>query len=359
MLYYLLYSLEGSFSYLRLFKYITFRTALAILTAMLISFLFGGRLIKYLKKFHFGQQVRGEGPKAHYKKVGTPTMGGLLILMSILIPTVLWADILNIYVIILILNCMLFGIIGYLDDYTKIKRRSARGISGRKRFLVEVLISLIIGIVLIGGNYYNTELMFPFFKMIKPNIGWFYLIVIVLVVVGSANAVNLTDGLDGLATGSVLIAGATYMAFAYVAGHAVFSDYLMIAKVPLAGEVTIFCAALVGACIGFLWFNCYPAEVFMGDVGSLALGSSLGLVSVMVKQEFVLVIVGGVFVIEALSVIMQVIYFKMTGGKRIFLMSPLHHHFELKGWNESKVVVRFWILSIIFALMSLTTLKLR
>jgi phospho-N-acetylmuramoyl-pentapeptide-transferase len=359
MLFYLLYGLQGKFSFLRVFRYITFRTALAILTAMAISFLLGPVLIRYLKKLHLGQQVRQEGPKEHYKKAGTPTMGGILILASILVPTLMWADIANIYILILIFTCLVFGLIGFVDDYAKIKKKSASGISGKKRFLIEIAISLLIAVILIGGGYYNTELIVPFFKQIKPDLGWYYLILIILVVVGSANAVNLTDGLDGLATGSVLIAGATYMAFAYVAGHAVFSEYLMIAKVPLAGEITIYCGALVGACIGFLWYNCYPAEVFMGDVGSLALGSSLGVVAVMVKQELVLVIVGGVFVIEALSVMIQVIYFKMTGGLRIFLMSPLHHHFELKGWNENKVVVRFWILSIIFALMSLTTLKLR
>ncbi len=359
MLYYLLYSLQDEISYFRLFKYITFRPVLALLTAMLISFLFGPHLIRYLKKLHLGQQVREEGPKEHYKKAGTPTMGGILIVLSILVPTILWADIFNIYIFLLIVTCIIFSIIGFIDDYSKIRKRSAKGISGKNRFLIEVVISLIIGVIMIGGNFFNTEMIFPFFKMFKPDIGWYYLIMIVLVIVGSANAVNLTDGLDGLATGSVLIAGATYMAFAYVAGHAVFSGYLMIANVPLAGEVTIYCGALVGACIGFLWYNSYPAEVFMGDVGSLALGSSLGLVAVMVKQEIVLVIVGGVFVIEALSVMIQVIYFKMTGGQRLFLMSPLHHHFELKGWSENKVVVRFWILSAIFALMSLTTLKLR
>ncbi|OGF62374.1 MAG: phospho-N-acetylmuramoyl-pentapeptide-transferase [Candidatus Fischerbacteria bacterium RBG_13_37_8] len=359
MLFYLFYSLHETFSYFRVFKYITFRTALAVLSAMLLSFFLGPWLIKRLKKFHLEQQVRDEGPKAHLKKAGTPTMGGLLILLSILLPTLLWADILNLYIIILLATCIIFGGIGFIDDYLKVKKKSSKGLSGKKRFMLEILICLIIGIILVGSGNFDTRMVFPFFKLVTVDLGWFYLIIIVLVLVGSANAVNITDGLDGLATGTVLIAGAAYTAFAYIAGHALFSEYLLVAKVPLAGEITVFCGALIGACIGFLWYNCYPAQLFMGDVGSLTLGSSLGVVAVMVKQELLLILVGGIFVIEALSVIVQVIYFKTTGGKRIFLMSPLHHHFELKGWNESKVVVRFWILAIIFALMSLATLKLR
>lgn len=300
-----------------------------------------------------------EGPKAHYKKEGTPTMGGILIVVSTLVPTILWADLLNLYIILLLCGCMIFSSIGFYDDYLKIKSRSSKGFKGQRRFLIECCISIIIGIILIKSGIFGTNIIFPFIKWYRPDLGWFYLIVVMFAIVGSANAVNLTDGLDGLATGSVLMAAAAYTAFAYIAGHAVFSEYLMVSNVPLAGEVTVYCGSLVGACIGFLWYNCYPAQVFMGDVGSLAIGSSLGIVALLVKQEILLILVGGVFVIEALSVIIQVVYFKVTGGQRIFLMSPLHHHFELKGWSEPKVVIRFWIAALIFALMSLATLKLR
>jgi len=359
MLYYLFYSLHEYVSVFRVFRYITFRTALATLTAMLLCFILGPWLIEKLKKSQIQQYVREEGPKEHYKKEGTPTMGGILIVMSILLPTLLWADLLNPYIIILMGGCLLFSLIGFYDDYCKIKSRSSKGLKGRNRFLLECCIALIVGVIFIKSGLLSTRIIFPFIKWYMPELGWFYLIVIMFAIVGSANAVNLTDGLDGLATGTVLMAGGAYTAFAYIAGNAVFSEYLNVSKVPLAGEVTIFCGSLVGACIGFLWYNCYPAQVFMGDVGSLAIGSSLGIVALMVKQEILLVLVGGVFVVEALSVIIQVVYFKATGGRRIFLMSPLHHHFELKGWSEPKVVIRFWIAALIFALMSLATLKLR
>jgi phospho-N-acetylmuramoyl-pentapeptide-transferase len=359
MLYYLLYTLHDYVSVFRVFRYITFRTALATLTAMLLSFVLGPWLIEKLKKFQIQQYVREEGPQAHYKKEGTPTMGGILIILSILIPTLLWADLLNPYILVVISGCLIFSLIGFYDDYLKIKGRSSKGLKGSRRFMVECIIAIIIGIILIKSGYFSTKIIFPFIKWYTPDIGWLYLIIIMFAIVGSANAVNLTDGLDGLATGTVLMAAAAYTAFAYIAGHATFSEYLNVSKVMLAGEVTVFCGALVGACIGFLWYNCYPAQIFMGDVGSLAIGGSLGIVALMVKQEILLVLVGGVFVIEALSVIMQVLYFKITGGRRIFLMSPLHHHFELKGWQEPKVVIRFWIAALIFALMSLATLKLR
>ncbi len=359
MLYYLLTYLQSNISFLRVFKYITFRTALATLTAMLISFLMGPWIIKKLKQLQIQQQIREEGPKSHYKKAGTPTMGGILILIAILFPTILWANLSNKFIQILIFGCCSFGLIGFFDDYLKITKKSARGLKGKKKFLLQLLCCIVIAFLLLTLGIFKTKMNFPFIKWFQPDIGWYYSIIIILVILGSANAVNLTDGLDGLAAGTVLMAGAAYTAFAYVAGHAIFSNYLKIASVPLAGEITIYCGALVGACIGFLWFNCYPAQVFMGDVGSLPLGSSIGLIALMVKQEILLLLVGGVFVIEALSVISQVLYFKLTNGKRIFLMSPLHHHFELKGWEEPKVVTRFWIIALIFALMSLTTLKLR
>lgn len=359
MLYFLFLSLQSHISFLRVFKYITFRTALATLTAMLISFFMGPWIIKKLKKLQIQQQIREEGPKSHYKKAGTPTMGGILIISAILIATFLWANLSNKFILILIFSCCSFALIGFIDDYLKISKKSAKGLKGKNKFLLQLLCSLIIAVLLLSLGIFKTQMNFPFLKWFKPDIGLYYSLVIILVILGSANAVNLTDGLDGLATGTVLIAGAAYTAFAYIAGHAIFSNYLKVASVPLAGEITIYCGALVGACIGFLWFNCYPAQVFMGDVGSLPLGASIGLIALMVKQEILLVLVGGIFVIEALSVISQVLYFKFTKGKRIFLMAPLHHHFELKGWEEPKVVTRFWIIALIFALMSLTTLKLR
>lgn len=347
---------------LALFQFITFRTAAATITAMLITLLFGGWAIRKLKEFQIGQQIREEGPVSHQTKAGTPTMGGLIILAGVLIPTLLWADLSNHFIWILLFATISFGAIGFLDDYTKVSKRRSLGLSAKHKFGLQILCSVIIGCYLLylarTSDLYNTRLIFPFIKWLEPDIGGWYILLVVLVLVGCSNAVNLTDGLDGLAIGSALIASATYTALAYVSGHFLFSQYLLIAFLRQASEITVFGGALVGACIGFLWYNAYPAEVFMGDVGSLSLGGAIGTMAVLIKQEFLLLIVGGLFVVEALSVIIQVGYYKLT-KKRVFLMAPLHHHFELKGWREPKVIIRFWILAILFMLLSLTTLKLR
>jgi phospho-N-acetylmuramoyl-pentapeptide-transferase len=354
--------LSPEFTGLALFQFITFRTAAATITAMLITLLFGGWAIRKLKEFQIGQQIREEGPASHQIKAGTPTMGGLIILAGVLIPTLLWADLSNHFIWILIFATVSFGTIGFMDDFTKVTKRRSMGLSAKHKFGLQILCSAMIGGYLLYlsryTNLYNTKLIFPFVKWLEPDIGSWYALLVVLVLVGCSNAVNLTDGLDGLAIGSALIASATYTALAYVSGHFLFSQYLLIAFLRQASEITVFGGALVGACIGFLWFNAYPAEVFMGDVGSLSLGGAIGTMAVLIKQEFLLLIVGGLFVIEALSVILQVGYYKMT-KKRIFLMAPLHHHFELKGWREPKVIIRFWILAFLFMLLSLTTLKLR
>jgi phospho-N-acetylmuramoyl-pentapeptide-transferase len=347
---------------LALFQFITFRTAAATITAMLITLIFGGWAIRKLKEFQIGQQIREEGPASHQTKAGTPTMGGLIILAGVLIPTLLWADLSNHFIWILIFATVSFGTIGFLDDYTKVTKRRSLGLTAKHKFGLQILCSMLIGCYLLylsrNTDLYNTRLIFPFFKWLEPDIGSWYILLVVLVLVGCSNAVNLTDGLDGLAIGSALIASATYTALAYVSGHFLFSQYLLIAFLRQASEIVVFGGALVGACIGFLWYNAYPAEVFMGDVGSLSLGGAIGTMAVLIKQEFLLLIVGGLFVLEALSVIIQVGYYKLT-KKRVFLMAPLHHHFELKGWREPKVIIRFWILAFLFMLLSLTTLKLR
>jgi phospho-N-acetylmuramoyl-pentapeptide-transferase len=347
---------------LALFQYITFRTAAATLTAMLITLLFGGWTIRKLKEFQIGQQIRDEGPASHQTKAGTPTMGGLIILAGILVPTLLWADLSNRFIWILLFATTSFAGIGFIDDYTKLTKRRSLGLTGKHKLILQILFSTMIGLFLIylsrTGDSYNTKLIFPFIKWWQPDIGWFYILLVIVVVVGASNAVNLTDGLDGLAIGSALIATAAYTALAYITGHAVFSRYLLIGFLKHAGEITVFGGAMVGSCIGFLWYNAYPAEVFMGDVGSLSLGGAIGTIAILIKQEFLLVIVGGLFVLEALSVIIQVFYFKLT-RKRVFLMAPLHHHFELRGWREPKVIIRFWIIAFLFMLLSLTTLKLR
>lgn len=359
MLYWIL---SPSLTGVALFQYITFRTAASTLTAMLISLLFGGWAIRKLKEFQLNQQIRTEGPTSHHAKAGTPTMGGLIIIAAVLIPTILWADLSNRFIWIVIFTALSFGAIGFMDDYIKISKRRSMGLTVKNKFALQILCSALIGFFLFylsrTTDYYDTRLTFPFIKWWQPELGALYVLLVIMVVVGASNAVNLTDGLDGLAIGSVLIASAAYTALAYISGHAVFSEYLRIAFLKHAGELTVFGGALVGASIGFLWYNAYPAEVFMGDVGSLALGAVIGTIAVLIKQEFLLVIVGGLFVLEALSVIIQVAYFKLT-RKRIFLMAPLHHHFELKGWREPKVIIRFWILAFLFMLLSLTTLKLR
>jgi phospho-N-acetylmuramoyl-pentapeptide-transferase len=361
MLYHLLYPLHPMFSVLNVTRYITFRTAAASLTALAISLLLGPWLIRKLREFQVGQVIRQEGPQTHRTKAGTPTMGGLLILAASLVPTLLWADLTNVYIWIAVLATTGFGAVGFLDDYLKIVRRDHHGLIPRYKMGGQIVVALGVGLALMAlasDNLYSTRLIFPFFKWLIPDLGWFYVPFTVLVLVGASNAVNLTDGLDGLAISTFAIVAAAFTALAYVTGHRILADYLLLVRFAPAGELTIFCGALVGASLGFLWYNSYPAEIFMGDVGSLALGGALGTVAILIKQELLLVIVGGVFVLEALSVIVQVASFKLT-GQRVFRMAPLHHHFELLGWSEPKVITRFVILGIIFALLSLTTLKLR
>ena len=361
MLYYLLPDLAPWIGVLNVTRYITFRTAAASVTALAISLLLGPWMIAKLRAFQIGQVIRQEGPQSHKAKAGTPTMGGLLILAAAVGPTLLWADLANAYVWIAVLATCAFGAVGFADDYLKVSRRSHHGLRPRYKLGLQVLVAVGVGLalmVLAENGLYNTRLIFPFFKNLIPDLGWFYVAFAVLVLVGATNAVNLTDGLDGLAISTFGVAAAAYTALAYVTGHAVLADYLLLVRFAPAGELTVFCGALVGASLGFLWYNSYPAEIFMGDVGSLALGGALGTVAILIKQELLLPIVGGVFVIEALSVILQVACFKLK-GRRIFKMAPLHHHFELSGWSEPKVNTRFLILSVIFALFSLTTLKLR
>ena len=365
MLYHLLFQLvypRTQLAVLNVTRYITFRTAAATLSALAISLAFGPWLIRKLREFQIGQVIRAEGPQTHQHKTGTPTMGGLLILTAALVPTLLWADLTNAYVWIAVLTTAGYGGIGFADDYLKIVRRSHHGLLPRYKMGFQVLIGIGVGVALLVLQHeglYNTRLVFPFFKRLIPDLGWWYLTFAVFVLVAESNAVNLTDGLDGLAISVFAIAAAAYTALAYVTGHRVFAEYLLLVRFPQAAELTVFCGALVGASLGFLWYNSYPAEIFMGDIGSLALGAALGIVAILIKQELLLPIVGGIFVLEALSVVLQVGYFKATGGQRLFRMAPLHHHFELSGWSEPKVITRFVIVGIIFALFSLATLKLR
>jgi phospho-N-acetylmuramoyl-pentapeptide-transferase len=361
MLYHLLYSPSGHIPVLNVIRYITFRTAASSLSALAISLALGPWMVAKLREFQIGQVIRQEGPQTHRPKAGTPTMGGLLILTAALVPTLLWANLTNAYVWIAVLTTTGFGGIGFLDDYLKIVRRSHHGLLPRYKLGFQILIGVAVGGVLLllaHQGQYNTRLVFPFFKRVIPDLGWFYLPFAAFVLTAESNAVNLTDGLDGLAISIFAIAAAAYTALAYVVGNRVLADYLLLSHFSQAAELTIFCGSLVGASLGFLWYNSYPAEIFMGDVGSLALGAALGTVAILIKQELLLVIVGGVFVLEALSVVIQVSWFKTT-GKRVFKMAPLHHHFELIGWSEPKVITRFVIVAIIFALFSLTTLKLR
>ena len=363
MFYLLLPPLAVYFGPLNVVRYITFRTAAASLTALALSLLLGPWLIRKLREFQIGQVIRQEGPQTHRTKAGTPTMGGLLILGSALIPTLLWADLANPYVWIAVLATAGFGAVGFTDDYLKITRRSHHGLIPRYKMGGQILVALCVGlaVLMLASDMpplYSTRLIFPFFKNLIPDLGWFYVVFAIIVLVGATNAVNLTDGLDGLAISTFAVAAAAYTALAYVTGHRELAEYLLLVRFAPAGELTIFCGALVGASLGFLWYNSYPAEIFMGDVGSLGLGGALGTVAILIKQELLLLIVGGIFVLEAGSVIIQVASFKLT-GKRVFKMAPLHHHFELIGWSEPKVIARFLIIGIIFALMSLTTLKLR
>jgi phospho-N-acetylmuramoyl-pentapeptide-transferase len=381
MLYYLLYEvLRRSFSPLNVFRYITIRTVYASLTAMFLALAFGPWLIQKLRQLQIGQYIREEGPEAHQKKAGTPTMGGVLIVLSTAVPTLLWADLSNPFVLLTLFALFGFAAIGFIDDYAKISKQRNLGLTPKKKIYFQVLVSLVVGIallVLATYSAYSTKFVFPFFKRFQPDLvvhslldkSYFdghlwplafvpFLVAIAIVIVGSSNAVNLTDGLDGLAIGCTVIAAGALTVLTYVSSNYRWATYLEIQYIPRVGELTIFCGALVGASLGFLWYNAHPAEIFMGDVGSLSLGGTLGTIAVIIKQEILLFFVGGIFVIEALSVILQVGSFKLR-GKRIFKMAPIHHHFELLGWSESKVIVRFWIAALVFALFALTTLKLR
>lgn len=377
MLYWLLYQrLFSHFPPFRIFRYLTFRTAFASLTALFMGMIVGPAIIKRLREFQIGQYIREEGPKAHQKKAGTPTMGGVLINVAIIVPTLLWADLTNRFVWLAIFATLAFGAIGFADDYLKVVNKRNLGLTARGKLWLQFAAAAIIGIVLVAftpSNQYSTQLMVPFFKNFRPDlvieslrhyphIWWLafapFVAFVMLVVVGSSNAVNLTDGLDGLAIGCTVIAAGALTVLTYVSSHAFFAGYLELQKMPQVAEVTVFCGAMVGAAIGFLWYNAHPAEIFMGDVGSLALGGAIATVAVIIKQELLLPFIGGVFVIEAFSVILQVGSYKLR-KKRIFKMAPIHHHFELVGWSESKIIIRFWIASLVFALFALTTLKLR
>jgi len=358
VLYHLLYPLHELFTFFNVFRYITFRTIYSILTALLISFIIGPWLIKKLRVFQIQQVVREDVPSRHMVKNGTPTMGGSLILAAIVIPTLFWSDLTNPYIWIALLSTLAFGLVGFWDDYKKLRDKKGIGIRARYKFPIQVAIGLVVSFILFNAIDHDSRLIFPFFKKVVPDLGGWYILFGMLVIVGSANAVNLTDGLDGLAIGPVLIASGTFMLFCYLAGNFKFASYLQIPFVKGSGELTIVCGALVGSGLGFLWFNTYPAQVFMGDVGSLSLGAALGTIALITKQEFLLVIVGGIFVIEALSVIIQVLSYQVR-RKRVFRMAPIHHHFELKGWAEPKIIVRFWIIAIILGLIAISTLKLR
>jgi phospho-N-acetylmuramoyl-pentapeptide-transferase len=377
MLYYLLYHVfQRYFSPLNVFRYITVRTVYASLTAMFLALVFGPWLIRKLRELQIGQYIREEGPQGHKKKAGTPTMGGVLIVLSTAVPVLLWADLSNAFVLIALFALLAFAAIGFVDDYAKVSKQRNLGLTAKRKFSLQILISLVVGaslLVLATYSAYSTQLVLPFFKRMHPDLVihslinskqfWPFaflpfLFFVAIVIAGSSNAVNLTDGLDGLAIGCTVIAAGALTVLTYVSSNYRWASYLEIQYIPRVGELTVFCGALVGASLGFLWYNAHPAEVFMGDVGSLSLGGTLGVIAVIIKQEVLLFFVGGVFVIEALSVILQVGSFKLR-GKRIFRMAPIHHHFELLGWSESKVIVRFWIAALVFALFALTTLKLR
>lgn len=358
MLYHILFPLHASFSVFNVFRYITFRTALAILTALVISFFLTPYAISKFNEWKIKSEKREDVPDRHEAKKGTPTMGGFVILVSTIIPTLLWADLWNTYIWLVTFALLSFGAIGFMDDVRKLKHQAGKGISGRTKLSLQILFAFMISIYLYGRPDFITELTIPFFKNATPHLGAFYILLCVFIIVGTSNSVNLTDGLDGLAIGPVLTVCSTFLLFAYLVGNIKFAQYLQIFYVKGAGELTVLCGAMLGAGIGFLWYNAYPAELFMGDTGSLSLGAALATIAVVIKQEVLIVIAGGIFVMEACSVIIQVLSFKWR-GKRVFKMAPIHHHFELKGWNEEKIVVRFWIISIILGLIALTTLKLR
>ncbi len=358
MLYHLFYPLAANVKLFNIFKYLTFRTIYAMITALLVCFVIGPWIIRKLESLQARQVIRTDGPESHLQKQGTPTMGGVMILSAIVIPTLLWADLTNHYVWITLFITVGYGVIGFVDDYKKVVEKNPKGLSPRQKMFWQVLLAGAVAVFLFIKPGFSEQLFFPFFKNFHPDLWIWFIPFTTLVIVGASNAVNLTDGLDGLAIGPVAINAATYMLFAYVAGHATLSAYLQVPRVVGAGELAVVCGAMVGAGLGFLWYNSYPAEVFMGDVGSLALGGALGTIAVLTKQELLLVIVGGVFVVEALSVIFQVGSYKYR-GKRIFRMAPIHHHFELKGVAEPKIIVRFWIITIILALVAISTLKMR
>ncbi|HEU0264958.1 MAG TPA: phospho-N-acetylmuramoyl-pentapeptide-transferase [Geobacterales bacterium] len=357
MLYHLLYPLASSFKFFNIFKYLTFRTIYAIITALIVCYVLGPWIIRRLEGLQARQVIRTDGPESHLKKQGTPTMGGVMILAATLIPTLLWADLTNRYIWTALFIFVGYGAIGFMDDYKKVVEKNTKGLSARQKMFWQFLLAAVAGTFLYWQGF-STQLYLPFFKHAHPDLGVFYILFAMLVIVGASNAVNLTDGLDGLAIGPVTINAGTYLLFAYLAGNAKIAGYLSIPPVAGAGELSVLCGAMVGAGLGFLWYNAYPAEVFMGDVGSLALGGALGILAILTKQEILLVIVGGIFVVEALSVIFQVGSYKYR-GKRIFRMAPIHHHFELKGVAEPKIIVRFWIITIILALIAISTLKIR
>ena len=377
MLYWLLYQrVFQHFPPFRIFRYVPFRTAFASLPALFMGMIIGPAIIRQLRDFQIGQYIREEGPKGHQKKAGTPTMGGVLITIAVIVPTLLWADLSNTYIWLAVFSTIAFGAIGFADDYIKVVRKRNLGLTGRTKLVLQFLAAGFVGVALVtltATRQYSTHLMVPFFKQFRPDLviesfrhyphlWWLafipFVLFVMLVLVGSSNAVNLTDGLDGLAIGCTVIAAGALTVLTYLSGHVVFSEYLELQKMPQVAEVTVFCGAMVGSSIGFLWYNAHPAEIFMGDVGSLALGGAIGTVAVIIKQELLLPFIGGIFVLEALSVIIQVASYKLR-KKRVFKMAPLHHHFELAGWSESKIIIRFWILALIFALFALTTLKLR
>ena len=379
MLYWLLYEkLYPFFHPFRIFRYLTFRTAFASLTAMLIALFIGPYVIQKLREFQIGQFVRTDGPESHLKKTGTPTMGGVLICIAILLPTVLWSDPANPFMWVTVFATLAFGAIGFADDYIKVVRRRSLGLTARKKLLWQGLVGVVVAVALVvleQFKMFSTRMSVPFIKSLRPDLLWHswpatiphlgliaflpFVIWVVLWLVGTSNAVNLTDGLDGLAIGCTIIAAAALTVLTYVSGHVVFADYLELQRMPMVGELSVFCGSMVGASIGFLWYNAHPAEIFMGDVGSLALGGAIGTIAIVIRQELLLVFIGGIFIIEAVSVMLQVGSYKLRKGKRIFKMAPLHHHFEQLGWSESKVIARFWIGALVFALFALTTLKLR
>ena len=378
MLYWLLYEkLFPFFHPFRIFRYLTFRTAFASLTALLIALFIGPYVIQKLREFQIGQYIREDGPQSHLKKSGTPTMGGVLIVIAIVLPTVLWSDPSNPFVWITVASTLAFGAIGFADDYIKVVQRRSLGLTARAKLFWQTIAATGVAaalIVLTQFKMFSTQLSVPFIKSWRPDLSWHllgsiphlgflmflpFVAFIIFVLMGSTNAVNLTDGLDGLAIGCTIIAAGALTVLTYVSGHVVFADYLELQRMPLVAELTVFCGAMVGASIGFLWYNAHPAEIFMGDVGSLGLGGAIGTVAVIIRQELLLPFIGGIFIIEALSVVLQVGSYKLRNKKRIFKMAPLHHHFEQCGWSESKIIVRFWIGALVFALFALTTLKLR